>query len=195
MPVRTACLALILAAAPLRADANVTSILPSGPVPDAAIVAAAVAPQPRANWFRSATPDVAVHVDTEQDRDRPAVLVSFTPRDLTAGHAVERAEAASGPWTEIGQLATGATETWDRRTDRARRYYYRVVAVRGVQRSLPSEVVEVDLPTILAALETKIPPGARKPLSRHNPDVYDSDGTAAFLVLLFLRSTLGRRRA
>lgn len=193
---RAACLALLITAAPLHAAANVTSVLPSGPVPEAALAAVAVAPVTRPNWYRASIPDVAVHLDTEQDRERPGVIITFTARDLSAGHAIERAEAASGPWVEIGLLPRGQSDTVDRRVERTRRYYYRVVAMRGTQRSLPSAVVELDMPTILAALETKIPASARNPLKRRkDPDAYDSDGTAAFLLLMACRSFFGKRRS
>lgn len=193
-----ATLALLITAAPLAAAATVTSVLPSGPVPEAALAVPAIAPTPRANWYRSAIPDVRVHLETDQDRDRPGVIIGFTARDLSAGHAIERAEAPAGPWSEIGALPCGQFETVDRRLERERRYYYRVVAMRGTQRSLPSAVVDVDLPAILAALETKDAGSAtpRKPLGRRqDPMVYDSDGTALFLFLMAARSFFGKRRS
>lgn len=197
MHAKTATLALLVSAAPLSAAANVTSVLPSGPVPEAAIAVPAVAPAPRANWYRSAIPDVAVHLETEHDPEHPGVIISVTARDHTAGHAIERAESAAGPWIEIGAVPRGQAETIDRRIERSQRYYYRVVAMRGTQRSLPSAVVDVDLPAILAALETKAAASnaPRKPLGRRqDPMVYDSDGTALFLFLMAVRAFFGRSR-
>lgn len=198
MHAKTATLALLVMAAPLCAGANVTSVLPSGPVPEAAIAVPAVAPPPRANWYRSAIPDVAVHLDTEHDPEHPGVIISVTARDLAAGHAIERAGSAAGPWVEIGAIPRGQTETTDRRIERNQRYYYRVVAMRGTQRSLPSSTVDVDLPAILAALETKAAasPASRKPLGRKlDPMVYDSDGTALFLFLMGFREFFRKSRS
>lgn len=196
MKAHTSCLALLLAAAPVFAGANVTSVLPAGPVPDAAILAAPTGPTQRANWYRAATPDVSVEVDTEQDREHPFVIVTYLARDVNAGHVIERADTPTGPWSEIAMLPYGHNRTTDRSLQTTQKYFYRVIAINGTMRSLPSTVVEVDLPSILSALEVKIPAGAsRKPLGRRkDPDQYDSDGTAAFLVLMLVRSAFGRKR-
>ena len=182
-------------AAAVIPPANTTAVLPSGPVSDASLAAPLGFGRPGPGWYETATPDIQLHVDTIEDPTRPCIILTWTPRDRFAGHAVERAELATGPWVEIGALAKGVTSTLDRQLDRTHKYYYRVIAVRGTLRSHPSTVVEVDLPTILEALDQRAAPGAaRRPSRRSDTQPHDADGTAFLMALMLVRSFVKRRR-
>lgn len=177
--------ALVLAcaslAAPLRAELAPASVWARGAIPDC-LVDVQTRPAPGSSREAIAGPDPR----------KPVINITFTPRDLTVPHAIERSESLTDPWVEIALAPPGQTAIVDRRIDTSRTYYYRVVAVRGAARSVPSPSVEVDLPRILHVVEGR--EGALGAKRHKEPDQpSDADGTALLLLMLGAWSAFRRR--
>lgn len=93
-----------------------------------------------------AVPEPPTSLFAAQYGSRVSILLEWTDGSQgESGFAIERASADTGPFEEIGLVASGVTEYFDEAVERGETYFYRVIALNALGASAPSNTASAAL--------------------------------------------------